>query len=108
VFFTEKILPLYFKGKFNSFRQSLRSHGFGQMGATNCWDEGAHYHKMFVRDSPMLCQGVTTEQMKKSMPEWIPAKDEPNFYGDDSSLSLPSSEQADIAAVIVSMKGTSR
>jgi len=79
-FFSEKILPLYFKGKLNSFRQSLRSHGFGQMGATNCWDEGAHYHKLFIRDSPMLCQGVTPEQMKKSMPDWIPAKDEPNFY----------------------------
>lgn len=82
-FFAEKIMHHYFKGKFSGFRQALRSHGFAQMGATNGWDEGAHYHKLFHRDSPLLCQGVTPEQMKKAMPDWIPAKDEPNFYPED-------------------------
>jgi hypothetical protein len=46
----------------------------------NGWDEGAYYHKLFVRDDPTLCQGVTLHQMKEAMPEWIPASEEPNFY----------------------------
>jgi len=78
-YFSNSIMPNYFKSKFTSFRQALRNHGFAQMGG-NSWDEGAYYHKLFLRDEPLLCQGLTHEQMKKAMPEWIPTADEPSFY----------------------------
>ncbi len=78
-YFSNNIMPSYFKSKFTSFRQSLRNHGFAQIGG-NGWDEGAYYHKLFLRDEPHLCQGLTQDQMKKAMPEWIPVEDEPNFY----------------------------
>lgn len=81
-YFSSTIMPNYFKSKFTSFRQSLRNHGFAQMGG-NGWDEGAYYHKLFIREQPQLCQGLTQDQMKKAMPEWIPVEDEPNFYPDD-------------------------
>ena len=73
------ILPHYFKSKFTSFRQALRHHGFAQMGGSG-WDAGAYYHRLFVRDDPSLCQGLTQQQMKEGMPQWVPANEEPNFY----------------------------
>jgi hypothetical protein len=76
-------MPGYFKSKFTSFRQSLRNHGFAQIGG-NGWDEGAYYHKLFLREKPQLCQGLTQDQMKKAMPDWIPVEDEPNFYPADN------------------------
>ncbi|KAL3904087.1 MAG: hypothetical protein SGILL_010202, partial [Bacillariaceae sp.] len=98
--FSDSILPSYFKTKFTSFRQALRSHGFAQMGGNN-WDEGAFYHKLFVRDEALLCQGLTQEQMKKVMPDYIPSAEEPNFYPEqkqqDSSL-------LDAASSIISLK----
>jgi len=99
-YFSSKIMPSYFKSKFTSFRQSLRNHGFAQIGG-NGWDEGAYYHKHFLRDEPQLCQGLTQDQMKKAMPEWIPVEDEPNFYPSDN---VHESEVA-AAASMVSMKG---
>jgi hypothetical protein len=100
--FSNKIMPSYFKSKFTSFRQSLRNHGFAQIGG-NGWDEGAYYHRLFLRDEPQLCQGLTQDQMKKAMPEWIPVEDEPNFYPSDKVLE---SEVA-AAASMVSLKSTS-
>jgi hypothetical protein len=90
--FANTIMPLYFKNKFNSFRHSLRSHGFAQMGGSG-WDEGVYYHKLFVRDDPCVCQYLTEKQMKEAMPEWIPPSEEPDFYssvtnGDDSTLDI--------------------
>jgi hypothetical protein len=99
--FSDSILPSYFKTKFTSFRQALRNHGFAQMGGNN-WDEGAFYHKLFVRDEPLLCQGLTQDQMKNAMPDYIPSADEPNFYRErkyqDSCL-------LDAANSMVSLKG---
>lgn len=101
-YFSNNIMPSYFKSKFTSFRQSLRNHGFAQIGG-NGWDEGAYYHKLFLRDEPQLCQGLTQDQMKKAMPEWIPVEDEPNFY---PSSSMGESEVA-AAASMVSLKKSS-
>jgi hypothetical protein len=78
-FFASNIMPFYFKSKFTSFRQLLRNHGFAQMGG-NGWDEGSYYHKVFIRDDPSLCRGLTQQQMKEAMPDWIPASEEPDFY----------------------------
>ena len=99
-YFINNIMPSYFKSKFTSFRQALRNHGFAQIGG-NGWDEGAYYHKLFLRDEPQLCQGLTQDQMKKSMPEWIPVEDEPNFY--------PSADESEVAAAasMVSLKTSS-
>jgi len=99
-YFSNNIMPSYFKSKFTSFRQSLRNHGFAQIGG-NGWDEGAYYHKLFLRDEPQLCQGLTQDQMKKAMPEWIPVEDEPNFY--------PSANESEVAAAasMVSLKKSS-
>ena len=99
-YFINNIMPSYFKSKFTSFRQALRNHGFAQIGG-NGWDEGAYYHKLFLRDEPQLCQGLTQDQMKKSMPEWIPVEDEPNFY--------PSVDESEVAAAasMVSLKTSS-
>lgn len=99
--FSNKIMPSYFKSKFTSFRQSLRNHGFAQIGG-NGWDEGAYYHKLFLRDEPQLCQGLTQDQMKKSMPEWIPVEDEPNFYPTDNA----SEPEVTAAASMVFLKST--
>eukprot|EP00537_Pseudo-nitzschia_pungens_P012759 CAMPEP_0172392632 /NCGR_PEP_ID=MMETSP1061-20121228/8704_1 /TAXON_ID=37318 /ORGANISM="Pseudo-nitzschia pungens, Strain cf. pungens" /LENGTH=952 /DNA_ID=CAMNT_0013123505 /DNA_START=276 /DNA_END=3134 /DNA_ORIENTATION=+ len=82
-YFSNNIMPNYFKSKFTSFRQSLRNHGFAQIGG-NGWDEGAYFHKLFIREEPQLCQGLTQDQMKKAMPQWIPVEDEPNFYPEDN------------------------
>jgi len=98
-YFSNTIMPSYFKSKFTSFRQSLRNHGFAQIGG-NGWDEGAYYHKLFLREEPQLCQGLTQDQMKKFMPEWIPVEDEPNFYPADN---VPESEVA-AATSMVSLK----
>eukprot|EP00532_Pseudo-nitzschia_australis_P007038 CAMPEP_0168172968 /NCGR_PEP_ID=MMETSP0139_2-20121125/5592_1 /TAXON_ID=44445 /ORGANISM="Pseudo-nitzschia australis, Strain 10249 10 AB" /LENGTH=1001 /DNA_ID=CAMNT_0008090765 /DNA_START=239 /DNA_END=3244 /DNA_ORIENTATION=+ len=98
-YFSSTIMPNYFKSKFTSFRQSLRNHGFAQIGG-NGWDEGAYYHKLFTREEPQLCQGLTQDQMKKAMPEWIPVENEPNFYPEDNRPS------AVAAAAMVSMKLT--
>jgi len=100
-YFSNKIMPSYFKSKFTSFRQSLRNHGFAQIGG-NGWDEGAYYHNLFLRDEPQLCQGLTQDQMKKAMPEWIPVEDEPNFYPADNVL------ESEVAAAtsMVSLKST--
>jgi hypothetical protein len=78
-YFANTIMPLYFKAKFASFRLSLRNHGFTQMGGSG-WDEGVYYHRLFVRDDPCLCQGLSQKQMKEAMPEWIPPSEEPDFY----------------------------
>lgn len=98
-YFSNNIMPSYFKSKFTSFRQALRNHGFAQIGG-NGWDEGAYYHKLFLRDEPQLCQGLTQDQMKKAMPEWIPVEDEPDFY--------PSAGESEVAAAasIVSLKSS--
>jgi len=101
-YFSNNIMPSYFKSKFTSFRQSLRNHGFGQVGG-NGWDEGAYYHKLFLRDEPQLCQGLTQDQMKKSMPEWIPVEDEPNFYPMDNVIE---SEFAAAASMVSLKKST--
>ena len=98
-YFSNKIMPNYFKSKFTSFRQSLRNHGFAQIGG-NGWDEGAYYHKLFIRDEPLLCQGLTQNQMKTAMPEWIPVEDEPTFYPMDNHESLAA------AAAMVSLKSS--
>lgn len=98
--FSEEILPAYFKTKFTSFRQALRSHGFAQMGGTN-WDEGAFYHKLFIRDEPLLCQGLTQAQMKKAMPDYVPLGEEPNFYPEQKHHDLA---LLDVANSIVSLK----
>jgi len=95
-YFSNNIMPSYFKSKFTSFRQSLRNHGFAQIGG-NGWDEGAYYHKLFLRDEPQLCQGLTQDQMKKAMPEWIPVEDEPNFY---PSQNVCESEVAAAASMV--------
>jgi hypothetical protein len=97
--FSNSIMPHYFKSKFTSFRQSLRNHGFAQIGG-NSWDEGAYYHKLFLRDEPLLCQGLTQDQMKKAMPEWIPVEDEPSFYPKDNHESVVA------AAAMVSLKSS--
>jgi len=99
-YFSNNIMPGYFKSKFTSFRQSLRNHGFAQIGG-NGWDEGAYYHKLFIREEPRLCQGLTQDQMKKSMPEWIPVEDEPNFYPADARES-----EVAAAASMVSLKSS--
>ena len=78
-YFTSKILPAYFNTKFASFRQTLRNHGFVQMGGSG-WDAGCYYHKLFSRDEPELCHGLTQQQMKEAMPGWVPALEEPDFY----------------------------
>jgi hypothetical protein len=95
-YFTSNIMPSYFKSKFTSFRQSLRNHGFAQMGGSG-WDEGAYYHKLFIRDEPSLCQGHSIQQMKQDMPDWIPASEEPDFYA---------STEDDAVAAMVSLKST--
>jgi hypothetical protein len=95
-YFTSNIMPSYFKSKFTSFRQSLRNHGFAQMGGSG-WDEGAYYHKLFIRDEPSLCQGHSIHQMKQAMPDWIPASEEPDFYA---------STEDDAVAAMVSLKST--
>jgi hypothetical protein len=89
-YFTEKIMPFYFKSRFTSFRQCLRSHGFFQMG-TNGWDEGGYYHTLFVRDDPSLCHGMTQLQMNAAMPDWIPANQEPDFYETEAAEATSSS-----------------
>lgn len=99
-YFSNRIMPSYFKSKFTSFRQSLRNHGFAQIGG-NGWDEGAYYHKLFLREDPLLCQGLTQDQMKKAMPEWIPVENEPNFYPSDNAL-----ESEAAAATMVSLKSS--
>ena len=66
----------------------------------NSWDEGAYYHKLFLRDEPLLCQGLTQGQMKKAMPEWIPVEDEPRFYPKDNHESVVA------AAAMVSLKSS--
>lgn len=86
-FFCDHILPQYFKTKLTSFRQTLRSYGFAQMGG-NGWDSGSYYHKLFVRDDPSLCEGLSQEAMKQAMPEWIHPQDEPNFYTKTTTLAL--------------------
>ena len=78
-YFVANILPLYFRAKLSSFRQLLRSFGFLQMGGKG-WDESAYYHKLFLRDQPDRTRGVSQEDMRKAMPEWIPPHEEPNFY----------------------------
>jgi len=98
-YFSSNIMPHYFKSKFSSFRQSLRNHGFAQIGG-NGWDEGAYYHKLFLRDEPLLCQGLTQDQFKKAMPEWLPVEDEPRFYPKDNHESVA------VAAAIVSLKSS--
>lgn len=106
--FADAILPRYFKGKFTGFRQSLRMHGFAQMGG-NSWDEGAHYHKLFIRDEPLLCQGLTQEQMKKAMPDYVPSADEPNFYSEQTEEDVQSGQDAnllDAATSIVSLSSS--
>jgi hypothetical protein len=95
-YFSKTIMPNYFKSKFTSFRQSLRNHGFAQLGG-NGWDEGAYYHKLFLRDEPQLCQGLTQDQMKKEMPEWIPVEAEPNFYPTENVV------ESEVAAAAASM-----
>ncbi|KAG7338483.1 HSF-type DNA-binding protein [Nitzschia inconspicua] len=105
--FTDTILPRYFKGKFTSFRQALRNHGFAQMGGNN-WDEGAHYHKFFSRDEPLLCQGLTQEQMKKAMPEYVTSGEEPNFYSEQDKCNDVGRDSTllDAANSIVSLKSS--
>ncbi|KAG7367128.1 HSF-type DNA-binding protein [Nitzschia inconspicua] len=105
--FTDTILPRYFKGKFTSFRQALRNHGFAQMGGNN-WDEGAHYHKFFSRDEPLLCQGLTQEQMKKAMPEYVTSGEEPNFYSEQHKCNDVGRDSTllDAANSIVSLKSS--
>jgi len=98
-YFSNDIMPHYFKSKFTSFRQSLRNHGFAQIGG-NGWDEGAYYHKLFLRDEPLLCQGLTQDQFKKSMPEWLPVEDEPTFYPKDNHESVVA------AAAMLSLKSS--
>ena len=83
-FFCDHILPHYFKTKLTSFRQTLRSYGFAQMGG-NGWDSGSYYHKLFVRDDPSLFEGMSQEVMKQAMPEWTHPQDEPNFYAESTS-----------------------
>jgi hypothetical protein len=98
-YFANTIMPLYFKAKFASFRQSLRNHGFAQMGGSG-WDEGAYYHKLFIRDDPWLCRGLTQKQMKETMPEWIPPSEEPDFY----SSATDGDDTLDITEVVPSPK----
>lgn len=110
--FTDVILPRYFKGKFTSLRQALRNHGFAQMGGCS-WDEGGHYHKFFCRDDPLMCQGLTQEQMKRAMPNYVPSTEEPNFYGDDKEKGGKTAESRDptmleVANSIVSLKSLSK
>jgi len=102
-YFSAHVLPRYFKNKLTSFRQTLRSYGFTQMGGRG-WDSGSYYHKLFVRDDASLCRGLDQEAMKSTMPEWVAPQDEPNFYSDTTmkpsntsslrSPSLPSSKTA--------------
>ena len=84
-FFCDHILPHYFKTKLTSFRQTLRSYGFAQMGG-NGWDSSSYYHKLFVRDDPSLCEGLSPEAMKQAMPEWIHPQNEPNYYADTTHV----------------------
>lgn len=98
-YFSNNIMPHYFKSKFTSFRQSLRNHGFAQIGG-NGWDEGAYYHKLFLRDEPLLSQGLTQDQFKKTMPEWLPVEDEPRFHPKDNHESVVA------AAAMVSLKAS--
>jgi hypothetical protein len=90
-YFSKHTMPLYFKARFTTFRQTLRNHGFAQMGG-NGWDEGAYYHKLFLRNDCTLCQGFTQQQMKAAMPGWIPSSEEPNFYEDAKKESPEAAE----------------
>lgn len=99
-YFSNNVMPKYFKGKFTSFRQSLRNHGFAQLGG-NGWDQSAYYHKLFLRDESLLSQGLTQEQFKKAMPEWLPVEDEPKFYPQENNESIAA------AAAMVKLMRTS-
>jgi hypothetical protein len=104
-YFSNKMMPYYFRAKFTSFRQLLRKHGFSQMGG-NGWDEGAYYHCLFVRDDPVLFQGMTQQQMKDAMPDWIPASEEPNFYTKDAPETKPNAVASTGGATTSSKKET--
>ena len=60
--------------KYGAFQRSLRRWGFHRMKKGR--DNGAHYHRHFVRDDPSLCQDFGPQQMRDAMPEDM---EEPNF-----------------------------
>jgi hypothetical protein len=63
--FAEHIMPKYFKKiKYRSFQRQLHIYGFRQVKDKNSADNGAHYHKLFVRGKKDLCLQMTRERIK--------------------------------------------
>jgi hypothetical protein len=62
--------------QYGAFQRVLRRWGFHRMKDGR--DNGAHYHRHFVRDDPSLCQDFCPQQMRDAMQEEM---EEPNFCG---------------------------
>ena len=88
--FCSQLLPTCMDSeRYGAFQRVLRRWGFFLM--KNGKDEGAYFHRLFVRSDPSLCRGWTPQQMRDAMPDTVK---EPNFYAgeqvedDDSALKL--------------------
>jgi len=85
--FEHKIMPRYFKAQMKSFLRWCRAWGFVRM--TEGKDRGAWFHRYFIRGVTSLCHSLSRPQMLKSMEDWLPAGQCPDFYNSWSGNVVP-------------------
>ncbi|KAG7338186.1 HSF-type DNA-binding protein [Nitzschia inconspicua] len=76
----ERILPRWFKEKYESFRCLLEQWGFVKLSRgkdRSCW-----YHVNFAhgRKAKAKLQNISKEEFLKDMPEYLSPREEPNLY----------------------------
>ena len=101
--FTQKVLPLFFpkmKG-FASFQRQLNLYDFVRVGGAGV-DRGAYYHKLFVRDHPVMSSGMRRTKIKGSRPRVPPnssSKNEVEHEATDLTSAGEASYEQEAASV---------
>lgn len=80
--FEKFILPKFFRSiKMRSFQKQLSIYGFRRVLEFGHEDYGSHYHDLFLRGKPFLCQAMNTSKNKaRKLISDSRTNVEPNFY----------------------------
>jgi hypothetical protein len=88
-----KVLPRYFKEKYESFRCLLEQWGFLKLSKGQ--NRGCWYQRNFVYGDRSKFQNVSKKQFLSGMPEYLGPRDEPDFTSLTTALTrIPTKRKA--------------
>jgi hypothetical protein len=81
----ERIMPRWFKEKYESFRNLLEQWGFVKLSRGK--DRGCWYQKNFAHGRKAKLLHISKEDFSKGMPEYLSPREEPDLYSMESAES---------------------